>query len=215
MVSPGPTTRPALKWYEFETKDIITIIISLLALTLSCITAYNQFVPTPDLAFFATNLGMSPNGPYIDLVVSNDGNKPGTVMSAALYLKKPGQSECGAKPDTNWKAFELDGKPVSMGVYPIKPADSVVRRIFFESEALSTDMNNSPIDKTGIASRNFCIEVGTLDRDNCPVWTTMDLGTMWFYPGAPEWSSSSNHVPVKGIPNKKSDDPYCLDRKKS
>jgi len=75
---------------------------------------------------------MSTNAPYIDLVASNDGNKPRTVISAVLYPKKPGQSECSEKPDANWKSFELEGKPISVDAYPIKAGDSVVRRILSE-----------------------------------------------------------------------------------
>jgi hypothetical protein len=134
------TIHPERKWYEFATKYLIIIIISLANLVLSCLTTYKQFVLTSDLIIFATNPDMSTNAPYIDLVASNDGNKPRTVISTVLYPKKPGQSECSEKPDANWKSFEFEGKPISVDAYPIKAGDSVVRRILSESEAHSTAM---------------------------------------------------------------------------
>jgi hypothetical protein len=212
MASSGRSV-PRRKWYQFETKDIITNTIALAALIVSGITAYNQFVLAPELSFFATNLGLANNRPYIDVVVSNEGNKPGTVMSVTLYPTKTSKTECGKAPGTNWKTFASEGKvePTQAAVYPIKAGESVVRRISFESEELSTAMGNSPIEKDEMASNQFCIEIGTLDTENCPVWTPMYVGRMWFYPKGPwsGWSDSSEHLPVKAVPPKKSNDPYC------
>src|SRR5436190_11043957 len=105
-------------------KDGLTIGISMLALILSGYTAYHQFFPSVQVAFYSSYTGAYPRGnqryaPYTDIAFTNMGNTPGIIISLALYLVDPA-GKCDQIPDTNWTRFVVDDKEAVSSAFAVK-----------------------------------------------------------------------------------------------